>query len=110
MRKSFCAAVLGLLLVVLPAASAYPQEFEMEKAPGARERRQPMPMEVGPMGAMMRQRGMGIMMQLMKDNPKLAGIMMQMRGELMRIRGEEMSKMGDVLKRYGARLEKELGK
>ena len=109
MRKSFCVAVLGLLLV-LSAGSANAQEFEMEKAPGARERRPPMPMEVGPMGAMMRQRDMGIMMQLMKDNPKLAGIMMQMRGELMRIRGEEMSKMGDVLKRYGERLEKELGK
>ena len=82
----------------------------MEKPPRAREGRPPMPMGGGPMGGMMGHRGMGRMMQVMKDNPKLAGIMMQMHGEMMRIRGEEMSKMGDVLKRYGERLEKELAK
>ena len=49
-----------------------------------------------------------MMLQLMRDNPKVAGIMMmQMHGEMMRIRGEEMSKMGDVMRRYGERLEKE---
>src|SRR5262245_63414803 len=46
MRKSFCVAVLGLLLV-LAARSAYAQEFEMDKAPGARARRPPMTMEGG---------------------------------------------------------------
>jgi len=50
-----------------------------------------------------------MMMQMLKANPKLAEIMMQMRGEMMRIRGEELSKMGEVLKRYGERLEKEGG-
>ena len=48
------------------------------------------------------------MPQLMKDNPKVAGIMMQLHGDMMRIRGEEMSKMGDVMKRYGERLEKKI--
>jgi hypothetical protein len=110
MRKSVCVAVFCFLLAL--SGSGYSQEHEMEKAPRAREGRPPMgmPMGAGPMGAMMRHRGMGMMMQLMKDNPKLAGIMMQMHGEMMRIRGEEMSKMGDVLKRYGERLEKELAK
>lgn len=108
MRRSFCVATFCLLLA-LPG-SGYSQEHELEKAPRAREGRPPMPMGGGLMGAMMGHRGMGMMMQVMKDNPKLAGIMMQMHGELMRIRGEEMSKMGDVLKRYGERLEKEAAK
>ncbi len=44
---------------------------------------------------------------MLRRNPHLAGIMMQMRGEMMRIRGEAMMKEGDVLRRYGERLEKE---
>src|SRR5262244_3756379 len=63
-----------------------------------------------PMGGMMGPGGMAMMLGLLRDNPKLAGMMMQMRGEMMRIRGEEMSKMGDVMKRYGERLEKESSK
>jgi hypothetical protein len=111
MKQSFCAVVLGLALA-LPAGSVYSQEHEMERGPRASEGRPPMPMPMpgGSMGGMRGHRGMGMMMQLMKENPKLAGIMMQMHGEMMRIRGEEMSKMGDVLKRYGERLEKEIGK
>src|SRR5262245_33070929 len=54
--------------------------------------------------------GMAMMLELLRENPKLASMMMQMRGEMMRIRGEEMSKMGDVMKRYGERLEKESSK
>ncbi len=67
----------------------------------------PMPMPGGQMQGMMGRGGRGMMVQIMQENPKLAGMMMQMRGEMMRIRGEELSKMGDVLKRYGERLEKE---
>ena len=59
------------------------------------------------MGGMIGPGGMAMMLGLMRDNPKLAGMMMQMHGEMMRIRGEEMSKMGDVVRRYGERLEKE---
>ncbi len=107
-KASLCVAVFGLLLA-LPAGFAYCQEHEMEKAPRGREGRPPMPMPMrgGPMGEMMGHRGMGMMLQLMRDNPKVAGMMMQMHGEMMRIRGEEMSKMGDVMRRYGERLEKE---
>jgi hypothetical protein len=52
------------------------------------------------MGGMIGPGGMKMMLGLMRDNPKLAGMMMQMHGDMMRIRGEEMSKMGDVMKRY----------
>jgi hypothetical protein len=69
-----------------------------------------MPMPGGPMGGMMGPRGMAMMLGLLRDNPKLAGMMMQMHGEMMRIRGEELSKMGDVMRRYGERLEKESSK
>jgi hypothetical protein len=108
MKKVLRVAIVGLLLT-FPAGLAYAQEHEMEKAPRAREGRPPMPrpMPGGPMGGMMDHRGMGMMLQLMRDNPKAAGVMMQMHGEMMRIRGEEMSKMGDVMRRYGERLEKE---
>jgi hypothetical protein len=51
--------------------------------------------------------GMAIMLQLLRDDPNLAGVMMQMHGEMMKIRGEELEKMGDVMRRrYGERLEK----
>jgi len=68
------------------------------------------PMPGGPMAGGMGPRGMAVMLQLIRDNPTVAGLMMQMHGEMMRIRGEEMSKMGDVMKRYGERLEKESSK
>ncbi len=111
MKKGFCVVVFGLLLT-LPAGLAYSQEHEMGKAPRPWEGRPPMPMPMpgGPMEGMMGHRGVGMMLQLMKDHPKVAGMMMQMHGEMMRIRGEEMSKMGDVLRRYGERIEKESSK
>ena len=105
MKKSLCAVALSLLLA-LPAGIARSQEHEMEKAPGAEKDREPMGMPGGRMERM----GPGQMrarMGFMRNNPKLAGMMMQMRGEMMRIRGEELSKMGDVLRRYGKRMEKE---
>src|SRR2546430_8143424 len=89
MKKGICIIVLGLLFN-LPVGFAYSQEHEMEKAPRGREGRPPMPMPGGPMGEMMGHRGMGMMLQLIRDNPKAAGVMMQMHGEMMRIRGEEM--------------------
>ena len=81
----------------------------MDMGPRAREGRpaMPMPMQGGQRQGMRERGGRGMMMQMLRENPKLAGMMMQMRGEMMRIRGEELSKMGDVLKRYGERLEKE---
>ena len=54
--------------------------------------------------------GMAMMLGLLRDNPKLAGMMMQMHGEMMRIRGEELTKMGDMMRRYGESLEKESSK
>jgi hypothetical protein len=60
-----------------------------------------------PMVGMIGPGGMAMMLGLLRDNPKLTGMMMQMHGEMMRIRGEERSKMGDVMRRYGERLEKE---
>src|SRR5262249_3796844 len=71
----------------------------------------PMRMPGGPMGrgmeGMMGPQEVGMMLQLLRDNPKLAGTLMQMRGEMMKIRGEEMGKIDDVMRPYGARLEKE---
>jgi hypothetical protein len=106
MKKSLCAVALSLLLA-LPAGIARSQEHEMEKAPGAEKDREPIGMLGGRMGRMMGPGHMRARMGFMSNNPKLAGIMMQMRGEMMRIRGEELSKMGDVLRRYGERIEKE---
>ena len=108
MEKRIALIISGLFLalVVGPALS---QEVPMDMGPRMREGRPPMPMPMpgGQMRGAMERGGRGMMIQMMKENPKLAGIMMQMRGEMMRIRGEELSKMGDVLKRYGERLEKE---
>ena len=109
MKKGFCVVVIGLLFT-LSGGLAYSQEREPEQVPRALPGRPPMPMPGGPMGGMMGPGGMAMMLGLMRDNPKLAGMMMQMHGEMMRIRGEEMSKMGDVMKRYGERLEKESSK
>ena len=100
MKRKLRIVVLGLLLT-LPAGLAYSQEYPMEKAP--RERGGQAIMPGGPMGGMRTFGGMGMTMR----NPKIAGIMMEMRGEMMRIRGEAMMKQGEVLKRYGERLEKE---
>ena len=107
MKKALCVVVIGLLLA-LCGGLAYSQEREPEKAPRMLQGR-PMPMPGAPIG-MMGPGGMAMMLGLLRDNPKLAGMMMQMHGEMMRIRGEEMSKMGDVMKRYGERLEKESSK
>src|SRR5215831_3182578 len=98
MKKGFCVVAIGLLFI-LSSEFAYSQEREPEKAPRTLPGRPPMSMPGGPIG------GMAMMLGLMRDNPELAGMMMQMRGEMMRIRGEEISKMGDVMKRYGERLE-----
>lgn len=106
MKKSFCVVVVGLLLT-FSGGLAYSQEREPEKVPRTPQGRPLMPMPGGPMGGMMGPGGMAMMLGLMRDNPKLAGMMMQMHGDMMRIRGEEMTKMGDVMKRYGERLEKE---
>ena len=109
MKKGFCVVAIGLLFV-LSGELAYSQEHEPEKAPRTLPGRPPMPMPGGPMGGMMGPGGMAMMLQALRDNPKLAGMMMQMHGEMMRIRGEEMTKMGDVMRRYGERLEKESSK
>jgi hypothetical protein len=108
MKKVLC-VVIGLFLT-LSSGLAYSQEREPETAPRPQQFRPPMRMPGGPMGGGMGPGVMAMMLGLLRDNPKLAGMMMQMRGEMMRIRGEEMSKMGDVMKRYGERLEKESSK
>ena len=109
MKKGFCVVAIGLLFT-LSGEFAYSQEHEPEKAPRTLPGRPPMPMPGGPMGGIMVPGGMAMMLQALRDSPKLAGMMMQMHGEMMRIRGEEMSKMGDVMKRYGERIEKERSK
>src|SRR5262249_59798104 len=109
MKKGFCVVVIGLLFAV-SGGLAYSQEHEEERAARTLTGRPPMSMPGGPMGGGMGPGGMAMMLGLLRDNPKLAGMMMQMHGEMMRIRGEELSKMGDVMKRYGERLEKESGK
>ena len=109
MKKGFCIVVIGLLFT-LSGELVYSQQLDPETAPRPLPGRPPMPMPGGPMGGMMGPGGMAMMLQALRDNPKLAGMMMQMHGEMMRIRGEEMSKMGDVMKRYGERLEKESSK
>ena len=109
MKKGFCVVIIGLLFTVY-GGLAYSQEREPEKAPRALQGMPPMPMPGGPIRGMMGPGGMAIMLGLLRDNPKLAAMMMQMHGEIMRIRGEELTKMGDVMRRYGERLEKESSK
>src|SRR5215813_9590426 len=109
MKKGFCGFAMGLLFD-LSGGLTYSKEREPEKAPRILPGGPPMPMPGGPMGGGMGPGGMAMMLGLLRDNPKLAGMMMQMHGEMMRIRGEEMSKMGDVMKRYGERIEKESSK
>ena len=112
MKKSLCAIVSGLFLT-LSGGLTYSQQPESTPLPRGPQGGPgiPAPMPGFPMGGRMEGRmgpgGMGMMLQLLRDNPKLAGTMMQMHGEMMKIRGEEMSKMGDVMRRYGERLEKE---
>ncbi len=112
MKKFFYAVVLGSAIIFSPV-SGYSQESGVQGPPRPAEQRPAMPQFGGPRGLMMhrerlplrRHEAFGVMM--MRRNPHLAGIMMEMRGEMMRIRGEAMMKQGDVLRRYGERLEKE---
>ena len=119
MKKFFYAVVLGSAIIFF-AVSGYSQERGMQRPPRPEEERPGMPQSGGAMGGMMSHGGMGMMSHegmpmkrhaamgmMMRRNPHLAGIMMQMRGEMMRIRGEAMMKQGDVLRRYGERLEKD---
>ena len=71
MKKGFCVLVLGLLFT-LSGEFAYSQEREPEKAPRTLPGRPPMPMPGGPMGGMMGPGGMAMMLQALRDNPKLA--------------------------------------
>ena len=115
MKKPLCAVVIGLFLAISGGVvySQQPESTPVPRGPHGRPGA-PMRMPGGPMGrgmeGMMGQTQMGMMLQLLRDNPKLAGTMMQMHGEMMKIRGEEMSKAGDVMRRYGERLEKESSK
>ena len=109
MKKRVCVVLVGLVFN-LSGELAYSQQLDPEMAPRPLPGAPAMPMPGGPMGGMMGPGGMTMMLQALRDNPKLAGMMMQMHGEMMGIRGEEMSKMGDVMKRYGERLEKESSK
>jgi len=112
MKNTLCAVVIGLFLAASVGVvySQQPESTPVPRGPHGRPGA-PMRMPGGPMGrgmeGMMGQTQMGMMLQLLRDNPKLAGTMMQMHGEMMKIRGEEMEKMGDVMRRYGERLEKE---
>ncbi len=111
MKKSFWTTVILALLLFAPTAYSQDRGPRPSKAPDVAPG--------GPMGGMMSHDSMGMMhgegtpfnrrggVAMMRRNPHLAGIMMQMRGEMMRIRGEAMMKEGDVLRRYGERLEKE---
>ena len=118
MTRPIYAIVLGSLLI-FSAGNLYSQEHDMH-APNAPEEKRGTPQSGGATGSMMGHEGMGMMSHedmermgprgmgmMMMHNPRLAGMMMQMRGELMRIRGEAMMKEGDVLRRYGEKLQKE---
>jgi len=117
-RKS----VYGLLVaaaLIFSAQYVHSQDHETH-APNPPESKAGKPQPGVPMGGMMGHEGMGMMGHehmenmgpgamgmMMMHNPRMAGIMMQMRGEMMRIRGEAMMKEADVLKRYGEKLQKE---
>src|SRR5262249_37680829 len=108
MRKRLCVVVFGLLLT-LAGGLAYSQEREpAPPAPRAPQGRPFManPMPGGPMAGGMGPKRVAVMLQLIRDNPTVAGLMMQMHGEMMRIRGEEMSKMGDVMSDTASALKK----
>ena len=116
MKKSICAVVIGSFLT-LSAGLGYSQQPESTPLPRGPQGRPgiPAPMPGFGMGRRMEGKmggpgGMAMMLQLLRDDPKLAGVMMQMHGEMMKIRGEEMSKAGDVMRRYGERLDKESSK
>lgn len=118
MRKS----IYGLLVaaaLIFSAPYVHSQDHEAH-APNPPESKAGKPQPGGPMGGMMGHDGMGTMAHdhteemgrdgmdmMIMHNPRIAGIMMQMRGEMMRIRGEAMIKRADVLKRYGEKLQKE---
>ena len=80
MKKSLCAIVIGLFLT-LSGGLAYSQQPESTPLPrGGPQGRPgiPMPMPGGLMGRQMEERmgpgGMGMMLQLLRDDPKLAGV------------------------------------
>jgi hypothetical protein len=72
MKKVLC-VVIGLFLT-LSSGLAYSQEREPETAPRPQQFRPPMPMPGGPMGGGMGPGVMAMMLGLLRDNPKLAGI------------------------------------
>jgi hypothetical protein len=109
-----------LAALIFSARHVYSQDHDTH-APSAPESKAGKPQTGGAMGGMMGHEGMGMMshedhdrmgpermgMMMMMHNPRLAGMMMQMRGEMMRIRGEAMMKQAEVLRRYGEKLQKE---
>lgn len=111
-------AIIFASALIFSARSLYSQEHDMH-APNAPEEKRATPPSKGAMGGMMGHEGMGMMrhegmpmkgheaMGMLMHNPRMAGIMMQMRGEMMRIRGEALMKEGDVLRRYGERIQQE---
>lgn len=119
MRKSVYAVVLAAAMI-FSAPYVHSQDHDAH-APNPPESKAGKPQPGGAMGGMMGHDGMGMMghenmekmgprgmgMMMMMHNPRMAGMMMQMRGEMMRIRGEAMIKEADVLKRYGEKLQKE---
>ena len=112
MRRSIY-TILLVSPLIFAAGSLYSQEHDMH-APNAPGEKRGTPQSGGATGGMMGHEGMGMMSHenvepmghrgmgmIVMHNPRIAGIMMQMRGEMMRIRGEAMMKQGDVLRRYG---------
>ncbi len=103
MKKSVL-ILLAVLLLAFPATISFSQE-QAPVSPPARQGQRPGPggMMGGPRIEWMRQHmagrpGMlgrrGQMLRLLQTNPKLAGLLMQMRGEMMMRRGEVLMKYG----------------
>jgi hypothetical protein len=116
--KKLTYAIVILCAFVFCARSLYAQEHA--HTPNAPEEKRGPSQPGTAMGGMMGQGEMGMMSHehmekmgpggmgmMMMHNPRLAGMMMEMRGEMMRIRGEAMMKEADVLRRYGEKLQKE---
>lgn len=119
MPKYFCVVAL-LAMMTFSAARVYAQDHGAHGDAKSADEKTPRPDKGSAMGGMMGHGEMGMMGHehmekmggggmgmMMMHNPRLAGMMMQMRGEMMRIRGEAMMKEADVLKRYGEKLQKE---
>ena len=109
-----------ILTAALIFSAQYVHSQDHEHAPNPPESKTGKPQPGATMGGMMGHDGMGMMghehmekpgpggmQMMMMHNPRMAGMMMQMRGEMMRIRGEAMMKEADVLRRYGEKLQKE---